>query len=387
MRPSWSSFYQGRAHASGLLGPASGLTFIKFGGDGSGGGGFFYYSAGASSEMLYTVPLNTWTHLAVVKNGTSFTYYANGVQVATMTSSLTMPSLPLFLGVDPNYDDVAYPGSLDDIRLYSRALSVAEIGALANQTPISTISPPVEVDIVGANGQLDTAANGTVTLSLGSRPGALSGTLSVTATNGVAIFSSLSIALAGSDYTLVATASDVTESTRSDAFQVLPGAPAQLTFTTPPGSTTTGSTIAPAVVVSVLDSAGNLVSDGTSVTVALGANPGGATLSGTLTTTTVSGLATFSNLALNEDGVGYTLIASTTNLASATSTPFDVTASANLPPATLELTFAIASRSGPSVYELTLGATFSPAVQTGSLAGTDPVGLVAQTGDGVRRLT
>ena len=46
------------------------------------------------------------------------------------------------------------------------------------------------------------------------------------------------------------------------------------------------------------------------VTIAIGSNPGGGTLSGTLTVNAVNGVATFSNLAINNGGNGYTLTAS-----------------------------------------------------------------------------
>jgi virginiamycin B lyase len=59
------------------------------------------------------------------------------------------------------------------------------------------------------------------------------------------------------------------------------------------------------------DGAGNVITsfDGT-VTVALGSNPGGATLGGTLTATAVNGVATFSGLTLTKASSGYTLVTS-----------------------------------------------------------------------------
>ena len=44
-----------------------------------------------------------------------------------------------------------------------------------------------------------------------------------------------------------------------------------------------------------------------SITVAIGTNPGGGTLSGTTTVAAVSGVATFSTLSINAAGAGYTL--------------------------------------------------------------------------------
>jgi hypothetical protein len=61
---------------------------------------------------------------------------------------------------------------------------------------------------------------------------------------------------------------------------------------------------------------------------AFGTNAGSGTLSGTTSITAVSGIATFSNLSVDKAGVGYTLAASATGLAGATSGAFDITASA-----------------------------------------------------------
>ena len=62
---------------------------------------------------------------------------------------------------------------------------------------------------------------------------------------------------------------------------------------------------------SVEDANGNLVTtDTSSVTIAIGTNPGSGTLGGTLTVAAVNGVATFSNLSINKAGTGYTLTAS-----------------------------------------------------------------------------
>ena len=52
-----------------------------------------------------------------------------------------------------------------------------------------------------------------------------------------------------------------------------------------------------------------MTSDSSSVTLAIGTNPGSGTLSGTVTVAAVNGVATFSNLSINKAGTGYTLTA------------------------------------------------------------------------------
>lgn len=104
--------------------------------------------------------------------------------------------------------------------------------------------------------------------------------------------------------------------------------PTKVAFTGQPSSTVAGVAISPAVAVSVQNAAGvALPFSGTSVTVSLGANPGGGALSGTVSGTTNSGgVVTFAGLSMNKAGVGYTLVATSSGLTSATSASFTVTA-------------------------------------------------------------
>ncbi len=107
---------------------------------------------------------------------------------------------------------------------------------------------------------------------------------------------------------------------------VIPPPAASLAFSQQPTNTMSGVTINPAVTVRVLNGCGQLLtSSNASVTLALGRNPGGATLGGTLTVNAVNGLATFSNLTLNRASTGYTLVASSNGLTSATSSAFNIT--------------------------------------------------------------
>jgi hypothetical protein len=86
------------------------------------------------------------------------------------------------------------------------------------------ITPAVQVSIVDANGNLVTSATDNVTIAIGTNPsgGALSGTTTVAAVNGVATFSDLSINMVGTGYTLAATSGSLTGAT-SSAFNVTHG--------------------------------------------------------------------------------------------------------------------------------------------------------------------
>ncbi len=104
--------------------------------------------------------------------------------------------------------------------------------------------------------------------------------------------------------------------------------PLSLAFKVQPGDVRFGRAIAPAVQVSIVNPAGTTITRATnSVTVALGSNLSGTSLSsGTETVAAVNGVATFSNLTVNDIGNGYTLVASSGSLTGATSSAFAVTA-------------------------------------------------------------
>jgi uncharacterized protein YjdB len=184
--------------------------------------------------------------------------------------------------------------------------------------------PPVQVEVIDAGGNRATSAD-PIVLAI-SNPGVLTGTTSVIAVNGLATFGDLGVATAGAGFTLSATSGALPAIT-SNAFNVTPGAPASVSFTVQPGDVVAGFPISPAVQVEVRDAQGNLVDVPATVVVSLATNPGGAALSGTTTTSTVAGVATFDDLSLDIAGDGYTLEATVGDL-SATSAPFNVTAGA-----------------------------------------------------------
>ncbi len=102
------------------------------------------------------------------------------------------------------------------------------------------------------------------------------------------------------------------------------GAPNHLVFSQQPSNTNGGTAISPAVTVRLLDAYGNLSSSAGTVSMAIGTNPGGGILSGTLSVAASMGLATFSDLSINAAGTGYTLVASSAGLPSITSNPFNI---------------------------------------------------------------
>ena len=175
-------------------------------------------------------------------------------------------------------------------------------------------------------GNVITSANNTVSVSLASNPGGstLGGPLSVAASNGVAVFSGLTLQKAASGYMLSVASSGLTGSTTS-TLAVTPAAATQLVMITEPlASVALNSSFG--LVLAIEDAYGNIVtSANNTVTVALANNPTGAKLGGTTSVKAKNGYVTFSGLSINKRGTGYTLKISSSGLSGATTSAIQVT--------------------------------------------------------------
>src|SRR5262249_3611967 len=148
-------------------------------------------------------------------------------------------------------------------------------------------------------------------------------------------------------YTLTASATGLAGAT-SNAFNVNVGPATQLVFATSPSSATAGSFFGTQPVVVVADTGGNTVGRAAnSITLAVGNNAGGGTLSGTKTLAASGGVSSFSGLSIDKAGTGYTLTASASGLAGATSAAFNITAGA---PSKVVFSTQPASATGGAVF-------------------------------------
>ncbi|RVT71973.1 hypothetical protein EOD40_16260 [Flavobacterium sufflavum] len=91
---------------------------------------------GGSEQQLsftYTLPLNTWTHFAITQSGNTCSMYINGALVATNTGVTIKPSTIgsttlNYLGKS-QFSDPLFKGSIDEFKIFNRALSASEIAA------------------------------------------------------------------------------------------------------------------------------------------------------------------------------------------------------------------------------------------------------------------
>jgi hypothetical protein len=212
------------------------------------------------------------------------------------------------------------------------ATKVGFLVAPSNAVASAVIAPAVQVAIQDVNGNTVTSSTANVTLTIGAGPGGsiLGGTATAAAVAGVATFSTLTLSPASTAYQLTASSPSITSAT-SPTFTITATAasPIKLGFLTQPTNVASNTAIVPSIQVAVQDANGATVtSPSASITLALTTNSGGAVATGSLTLSTTSGVATFTNVQVGLAGTGYTILATApaAGLTAATSTAFNVTA-------------------------------------------------------------
>jgi hypothetical protein len=107
-------------YASSSSGPVGGVNI----------GGYQEVSSSTS------LPTNVWSHVATTWDGTTLRLYVNGAQVGSraVAGTLSTTSDPLRIGGDATWGEY-FAGTIDEVRVYNRALSAAEIQSDMN-TPV-----------------------------------------------------------------------------------------------------------------------------------------------------------------------------------------------------------------------------------------------------------
>jgi hypothetical protein len=74
--------------------------------------------------------LNIWTHLAATYDGTTLRLYVNGVQAGSraVSGAIQVSNRPLRIGGNSVWGEW-FAGRIDEVRIYRRALSAAEVQA------------------------------------------------------------------------------------------------------------------------------------------------------------------------------------------------------------------------------------------------------------------
>jgi len=96
-----------------------------------------WYSSNGNANMNCSISANTWSHVSVIRSGSTITLYLNGVSQATTTNNQNFTSKnPLYLGVFLPVQNVRrFDGYLQDLRVYKGIVKYT-----ANFTPPERIA-------------------------------------------------------------------------------------------------------------------------------------------------------------------------------------------------------------------------------------------------------
>nr|WP_232227819.1 LamG-like jellyroll fold domain-containing protein [Leptospira wolbachii] len=110
-----------------------GDNLIRFGGL---GGGEVY--------TTYSIPLNRWSHICGTFDGTYGYIYVNGIDIvgpSNIGSSInTTPSTGVYIGRIMTFSTQTFAGKIDDLRVYSKALTDKEVRRLSAQIPVGLVA-------------------------------------------------------------------------------------------------------------------------------------------------------------------------------------------------------------------------------------------------------
>jgi hypothetical protein len=138
-----------------------------------------YLENGVSDVSIFSdapVAFGTWTHVAVTFGSSGMTMYIDGVLQADTnanTSGMDRTGPSLLIGVQDNNAADVFDGLIDDVLIYDRVLSGAEIATLAGTAPTDCAAGPIaHWNLDEGTGQTAADSAGTSDGTLGSTTGA-----------------------------------------------------------------------------------------------------------------------------------------------------------------------------------------------------------------------
>ena len=133
----------------------------------SSGPGFGSELGGVSAHQ--DLPLNTWTHLAGTFDGTTFRIYINGTLAGTAAGTLG-PTTTASLRIGTSGTCAGFGGLIDEVHLFNRALTEAEIQSIVNAGVAGTCACSVPVITLNPASQVGTGGSVALTASASGNP-------------------------------------------------------------------------------------------------------------------------------------------------------------------------------------------------------------------------
>nr|MBA3845830.1 hypothetical protein [Planctomycetota bacterium] len=162
-------------------------AFVVYVGDDNGGYGFSLGGNGTNNAVLYglygqiawmptgytVAAAGVWHHVAMRRSAGTVGFWVDGVQTAnTYAATPNAPTDDFTIGYQWNYGGRDFAGAIDDVRVYDRPLTVAEIRNLANgryaagaSGPVTTLGADLVVDTMTLDSGVFTANGRAVTVT------------------------------------------------------------------------------------------------------------------------------------------------------------------------------------------------------------------------------
>lgn len=109
--------------------------------------------SGTCTYAAHAFQTGVWTHIAGTYDGTTFRNYVNGVEIGQQAVAMAPlnTTRDLVIGALPS-GNLSFEGAIDDVRVYGRTLSAAEVSDLATIAPAGATGPQGPQGNTGAQG-------------------------------------------------------------------------------------------------------------------------------------------------------------------------------------------------------------------------------------------
>ena len=115
----------------------------------------FWINDRAGNRITTTLTAGVWSHVVATYNGTNMVLYVNGAQVATKAYSTAINHSGDVLRIGNNGGGgTAFKGGIDELVIYNRALSLAEITARYQATSTGNNGMPAGISVNASTGLL-----------------------------------------------------------------------------------------------------------------------------------------------------------------------------------------------------------------------------------------
>jgi hypothetical protein len=110
-------------------------------------------------NSLTAFNVGVWYHMCGTYNGTTMSQYVNGSLIGSLSNTLNTITSPLIIGAQSPTPVYYFSGDIDEVRIYNRVLSLAEIRTLASPTKRMFLTASLSTGAMGGISGADSICN------------------------------------------------------------------------------------------------------------------------------------------------------------------------------------------------------------------------------------